>query len=108
MGHPSQKWGIKVFLPERFNFGFYKVNHSGGKHCLHPKLLVSFYFLHCATKGFQQQFRNNSNYSLNSSGWQPASDTLEKSMHVGCSYASLMDLSPITIGVAGLGRQSLY
>jgi mannosidase alpha-like ER degradation enhancer 2 len=99
------------FLPERFNFGFWKVDSNGGKHYLRPELLESAYFLHRATKGFQQQFRNNSNYSLDSSGWQWASDfalhTLEKSTRVECGYASLMDLSPTTTGAAGLGRESL-
>jgi hypothetical protein len=94
------------FLPERFNFGSWKVESSGGNHLLRPELLESAYFLHRASKGFQQQFRPQSNStSVDSSGWQWAADfalhTLEKLARTDCGYASLRDLSPTTTGALG-------
>ena len=94
------------FLPERFNFEFWKADSSGGQHLLRPELLESAYFLHRATKGFQQQFRARSNStSVDSSGWQWAADfalhTLEKLTRTECGYASLRELSPATTGALG-------
>jgi Glycosyl hydrolase family 47 len=98
------------FLPERFNFGFWKVDGLGGKHHLRPELLESGYFMHRATKGMQVQARRlnnnrNSNHSstpLGSSGWQWAADfalhALEEHTRTTCGYASIRELSPLTTG----------
>ena len=94
------------FLPERFDFGSWKVDSRGGKHLLRPELLESAYFLHRSSKGFQQQFRWKSDSGImDSSGWQWAADfalhTLERMARTRCGYASLHNLSPTTTGALG-------
>lgn len=88
------------FLPERFNYAFWKVDTGGGHHFLRPELLESAYFQHRASKGFLQQFRNSS--TMGSSGWQWAADfalhALEESTKTVCGYASLKSVSPTTTG----------
>jgi mannosidase alpha-like ER degradation enhancer 2 len=91
------------FLPERFNYGAWKVDSHGGKHLLRPELLESAYFLHRASKGVQHQFRSRSNStSRDASGWQWAADfalhTLEKLTRTQCGYGSLRQLSSTTTG----------
>jgi mannosidase alpha-like ER degradation enhancer 2 len=95
------------FLPERFNYAFWKVDPGGGHHFLRPELLESAYFQHQASKGFQQQFRNSS--IVDSSGWQWAADfalhAIEESAKTVCGYASLKSVSPTTTGdIRGQGH----
>lgn len=88
------------FLPERFNYAYWKVDAGGGHHFLRPELLESAYFQHRASKGFQQQFRNAS--ITDASGWLWAVDfalhALEDSTKTECGYASLKSVSPSTTG----------
>jgi mannosidase alpha-like ER degradation enhancer 2 len=90
------------FLPERFHYGYWKVDGLGGKHYLRPELLESAYFMHRATKGINQQFQSNSSAPIDSSGWQWAADfslhAIEKQTRTTCGYASLKDLSTKTTG----------
>ena len=92
------------FLPERFNYAYWKVDSGGGKHFLRPELLESAYFLHRATKGFQHLFRRDqvANQTLDSSGWQWAVDfslhTLEQQTRTTCGYASLREVAPTSTG----------
>ncbi len=91
------------FLPERFNYLFWKVDAGGGQHFLRPELLESAYFMHRATKGFQTQLRKGNDVALmDSSGWQWAADfalhTLESNSKTVCGYASLKSVSPVTTG----------
>lgn len=91
------------FLPERFNYAYWKVDAGGGEHFLRPELLESAYFMHRATKGFQHQFRNGTDDSfMDTSGWQWAADfalhALERSTKTVCGYASLRSVSPTTTG----------
>ena len=85
------------FLPERFNYGSWKVDggpHGAGLHPLRPELLESCYFLHQATKvGIN---------STQSSGWLWAADfalhTLNELTDTPCGYATIKNLSPKTTG----------
>jgi len=85
------------FLPERFNYGSWKVDggpHGAGLHPLRPELLESCYFLHQATKtGIN---------STQSSGWLWAADfalhTLNELTDTPCGYATVKNLSPKTTG----------
>lgn len=91
------------FLPERFNYAYWKVDAGGGEHFLRPELLESAYFMHRATKGFQHQFRNGTDDSfMDTSGWQWAADfalhALERNTKTVCGYASLRSVSPTTTG----------
>ena len=97
------------FLPERFNFGLWKVDGSGGKHHLRPELLESAYFMHRATMGMRVRSRAHrtsanitAGVTLGSSGWQWANDfalhTLEEQTRTVCGYASIKDLSPTSTG----------
>jgi mannosidase alpha-like ER degradation enhancer 2 len=85
------------YLPERFNFGGWKVDagRGAGKHPLRPELLESCYFVHQASKGMIS--RNDTD----SSGWLWAAtyalDKLNVS-HSPCGYAGIMDLNPHTTG----------
>ena len=94
------------FLPERFNYGHWRVDGGGGKHLLRPELLESAYFLHRATKGFLQSARNKNGNIVReeSSGWQWAADfalhRLEKVTRTECGYASVDDVSPSVTGEA--------
>ncbi|KAL3922323.1 MAG: hypothetical protein SGILL_002266, partial [Bacillariaceae sp.] len=96
------------FLPERFNYGMWKVDTKGGTHLLRPELLESAYFLHRASKGIQQQFklRNPVNVSSeDSSSWQWAGDfalhAIERLTRSECGYASPRDVSMSTTGSVG-------
>ena len=97
------------FLPERFNFGLWKVDGSGGKHHLRPELLESAYFMHRATEGMRVSSRTSGIYANRTSseafvnsGWQWANDfalhTLEDHTRTVCGYASIKDLSPASTG----------
>ncbi|KAG7365321.1 glycosyl hydrolase family 47 protein [Nitzschia inconspicua] len=91
------------FLPERFNYGNWKVDANGGIHLLRPEILESAYFLHRATKGTQRDLRHDLNLSaLGTSSWQWAGDfavnTIEKLTRCHCGYASPRDISPSTTG----------
>jgi len=92
------------FLPERFQYDSWKVDHGGGNHLLRPELLESAYFLHRSSKGFQSQFRSRlNNYTASdSSGWVWSGDfalhTIEKLARAECGYGSLRDVSPETSG----------
>jgi len=92
------------FLPERFDFGSWKVDHGGGTHLLRPELLESAYFLHRSSKGFQNQFRSrHQNYTTaDSSGWVWSGDfalhAIEKLTRTECGYASPRNVSPETSG----------
>lgn len=100
------------FLPERFNYGAWKVDAHGGKHLLRPELLESAYFLHRASKGVQHQFRSRgNNTSRDASGWQWAGDfalhTLEKLTRTQCGYGSLLSLSSTTTGALNADRNKV-
>jgi hypothetical protein len=94
------------FLPERFNYLYWQVDSGGGHHFLRPELLESAYFMHRASKGYQQQNRNGTNAAwMDSSGWQWAGDfalhALEEITKTTCGYASLKGVSPGTTGNMG-------
>eukprot|EP00980_Cylindrotheca_fusiformis_P003096 scaffold720_cov114-Cylindrotheca_fusiformis.AAC.4 len=96
------------FLPERFDFGSWKVDGGGGTHFLRPELLESAYFLHRATKGLHRQLNVDANdTAAGYSGWQWAADyslhTLNTLTRSKCGYASVRDLHPSITGAAGLG-----
>eukprot|EP00535_Pseudo-nitzschia_heimii_P003079 CAMPEP_0197193814 /NCGR_PEP_ID=MMETSP1423-20130617/28030_1 /TAXON_ID=476441 /ORGANISM="Pseudo-nitzschia heimii, Strain UNC1101" /LENGTH=1580 /DNA_ID=CAMNT_0042647111 /DNA_START=174 /DNA_END=4916 /DNA_ORIENTATION=- len=92
------------FLPERFQFGHWKVDHGGGNHLLRPELLESAYFLHRSSKGFQNQFRSrkNNGVTFDSSGWVWSGDfalhSIERLTRTECGYGSLRDVSSETSG----------
>eukprot|EP00536_Pseudo-nitzschia_multiseries_P002740 jgi/Psemu1/184255/e_gw1.38.116.1 len=92
------------FLPERFQFGAWQVDHGGGSHLLRPEILESAYFLHRSSKGFQHQFRTGpSNDTMpDSSGWLWSGDfslhLIEKLTRTRCGYSSPRDVSPKTSG----------
>jgi len=101
------------FLPERFNYLYWRVESGGGHHFLRPELLESTYFVHRASKGFQQQNRNGtSQYWKDSSGWQWAGDfalhALEERTRTTCGYASLKNVSPLTTGDKASSRGSFH
>lgn len=86
------------FLPERFNYGSWKVDggpHGAGLHPLRPELLESCYFLHQATKAGMAN-------STQSSGWLWAADfalhTLNELTDTPCGFATIKNLSPKTTG----------
>jgi ER degradation enhancer, mannosidase alpha-like 2 len=91
------------FLPERFNYGNWRVDSNGGIHLLRPEILESAYFLHRSTKGLNRQLGSGENASaLGSSSWQWAGDfavhTLEELTRRQCGYASPRDVSASTTG----------
>ena len=91
------------FLPERFDFGAWKVDHGGGIHFLRPELLESAYFLHRSSKGFQNNIRSRRNScTSDSSGWVWSGDfalhAIEKLTRTKCGYASVRGVSPKTTG----------
>jgi mannosidase alpha-like ER degradation enhancer 2 len=93
------------FLPERFNYGMWKVDTRGGAHLLRPELLESAYFLHRASKGMQQKFKQNTSGHISredSSSWQWAGDfalhAIESLTRTKCGYASPEDVSISTTG----------
>jgi mannosidase alpha-like ER degradation enhancer 2 len=108
------------FLPERFSYAFWKIDPAGGKHLLRPEILESAYFMHRATKGFQQQSRRRKSSSLissssssssqDSSGWQWAADfalqRLDKVTRTECGFASIDDVSPVHTGSVHLAHDS--
>ena len=64
-------------LPERFNFGEWRVDGGGGVSPLRPELLESIYFLHMAALGLNANGHNPKNNTTDhstSTGWQWASD----------------------------------
>ena len=65
-------------LPERFNFGNWRVDGGGGASPLRPELLESIYFLHMATLGLNANGHNDKNSAATdpstSTGWQWAAD----------------------------------
>ena len=86
-------------LPERFNYGQWRVDGFGGLHPLRPELLESCYFMHKATQGINLQ-RNNS--ETDSFGWLWAADyalhALQRNTWTKCGYASVKEVSPTTSG----------
>lgn len=93
------------FLPERFDYGNWRVDSGGGSHFLRPELVESAYFLHRATKGLQRQ--DASSGPLSVSSWQWAADyalqALDKITRCNCGFASLRETAPWTTGAAALG-----
>jgi hypothetical protein len=95
-------------LPERFNYGNWKVDGGpggAGKHPLRPELLESCYFMHRASRGLagQRPFGNVSSPS-STSGWLWAADyalhTLERLTDTKrCGYATVDNTGPSTSGV---------
>jgi len=94
-------------LPERFNFGEWKVDGSGGGVSpLRPELLESIYFLHMATLGFNANGHNTKNDAKDqstSTGWQWASDfalsTLDQWTRTDCpAHASVKAVDHRTTG----------
>jgi ER degradation enhancer, mannosidase alpha-like 2 len=91
------------FLPERFNYGNWRVDGHGGIHLLRPEILESAYFLHRGSKGMQQHIRPGLNMTkVDSSSWQWAGDfavhALEKLTRSQCGYAAPRDVSAGTTG----------
>ena len=91
------------FLPERFSYAAWRVDTGGGHHFLRPELLESAYFMHRASKGFTQSFRNGTDASrMDASGWQWAADfglhALEEKTRAVCGYASLKSVSSSSTG----------
>ncbi|CAJ1930189.1 unnamed protein product [Cylindrotheca closterium] len=90
------------FLPERFDYGNWKVDGGGGSHFLRPELIESAYFLHRATKGLQRP-----QMSMSASSWQWAADyalqALDKITRSNCGFASLRETAPWSTGAAALG-----
>ena len=93
------------FLPERFNYGSWKVDggpNGAGLHPLRPELLESNYFLHQATKTGKN--------STQSSGWLWAADfalhTLNELTDTPCGYATIKNLSPQDNWCRSSSRQS--
>ena len=92
------------FLPERFNFGLWRVDNSldggAGIHPLRPELLESCYFLHRATKAISSGIEW-------SSGWLWAADySLEKlydSTLVDCGFATVSEVTPEVSGSTASG-----
>ena len=88
------------FLPERFQFDNWKVDHGAGagKHPLRPELLESSYLLHRAVLGTQRLTAGSSS----SSGWLWASDfALTKLQHftpTACGYAGVAEVRPHITG----------
>jgi len=101
------------FLPERFQFGAWKVDDGGGNHLLRPELLESAYFLHRASKGFQNHFRSghNTHSMSDSSGWLWSGDfalhLIEKLTRTKCGYGSPRDVSPETSGKLKVGKSQV-
>jgi len=71
-------------LPERFNFGDWRVDGGGNTSPLRPELLESIYFLHMATLGLNANGHNDDNSAKDlstSTGWQWASDFALSTLH---------------------------
>ncbi|KAL3928785.1 MAG: hypothetical protein SGBAC_012495 [Bacillariaceae sp.] len=92
------------FLPERFDYGNWRVDGGGGSHFLRPELIESAYFLHTATKGLQG---SKTPRSMSASSWQWAADyalqALDTITRCNCGFASLRETAPLTTGAAALG-----
>ena len=89
-------------LPERFNYGGWKVDGTGaGLHPLRPELLESCYFLHKSTQGVPLR-RPNAVNEYGSSGWLWAADYALHSIHwhtwAPCGYSAVSGVSPQTTG----------
>lgn len=89
-------------LPERFNYGGWKVDDLGAAlHPLRPELLESCYFLHKATQGVSSK-RSNSSTAHASSGWLWAGDYALHTIHwhtwAPCGYSAVTGVSPQTTG----------
>jgi len=93
------------FLPERFDYGNWKVDDSnysgGGLHPLRPELLESIYFAHLASLGFGGEKKRHSFLS----SWMYAADfalhTLEHTTKTRCGYSGVKSVSPETTGKIG-------
>lgn len=93
-------------LPERFNFGEWRVDGGGGVSPLRPELLESIYFLHMATLGLNangHNAKNNTTDQSPSTGWQWASDfalsTLDQWTRTDCpAYATVKAVDHRTTG----------
>ena len=93
-------------LPERFNFGEWRVDGGGGVSPLRPELLESIYFLHMATLGLNangHNTKNNTQGQSTSTGWQWASDfalsTLDKWTRTDCpAHATVKAVDHRTTG----------
>jgi Glycosyl hydrolase family 47/PA domain len=89
-------------LPERFNYGGWKVDDLGAAlHPLRPELLESCYFLHKATQGVSMKRSNRSDEHA-SSGWLWAGDYALHTIHwhtwAPCGYSAVTGVSPQTTG----------
>lgn len=89
-------------LPERFNYGGWKVDGAGaGLHPLRPELLESCYFLHKSTQGMPLK-RSNADDVHGTSGWLWAADYALHSIHwhtwAPCGYSAVSGVSPQTTG----------
>ena len=89
-------------LPERFNYGGWKVDGSGaGLHPLRPELLESCYFLHKSTEGVSSKRTNHSRVDGHS-GWLWAADYALHTIHwhtwAPCGYSAVSGVSPQTTG----------
>ena len=89
-------------LPERFNYGGWKVDGTGaGLHPLRPELLESCYFLHKSIQGIPLK-RSNGVDEHRTSGWLWAADYALHSIHwhtwAPCGYSAVSGVSPQTTG----------
>lgn len=87
-------------LPERFNFGNWRVDGGGGASPLRPELLESIYFLHMATLGLNAHGHTDNN---SATGWQWAADfalsTLDQWTRTDCpAHASVKAVDHRTTG----------
>jgi ER degradation enhancer, mannosidase alpha-like 2 len=94
---------ILGFLPERFNYGVWNLDHGrdgAGIHPLRPELLESCYLMHRATKGIHSKLADSD--IDQQSGWEWAADfalhKLESATRAPCGYAGLREVKPHTTG----------
>ena len=98
------------FLPERFNYGIWNLDHNrggAGIHPLRPELLESNYLMHRATRGVSSTQLNgagkNAGANLPTSGWQWAADYALHKLAVvtqaRCGFAGIHEVKQQTTGL---------
>jgi len=98
-------------LPERFNYGNWKVEGGGGGlHPLRPELLESCYFLHKSTEGISSKRIEGDFGGI--SGWLWAADhavhTINWHTKAKCGFSSITNVSPQTTGGIPMQAQKHY
>ena len=105
---------ILGFLPERFNYGIWNLDHNrdgAGIHPLRPELLESNYLMHRATRGVSATPSNRTNDTVAqvpTSGWQWAADyalhKLATVTQARCGFAGIREVKPQTTGALDNGN----